>query len=68
MGIDLKGFRAVYKNELYNAVCAIPEFYGAIHDGIQQPTKLELWVISMDGIITMIRDDFSEFQFIKTVN
>lgn len=66
MGIDMRGFRVIYKNVIYNAINIMP-FLGNTPNQAQEPEKLEVWVLNADGVVTILRDNITAFQFVRIV-
>ena len=70
MGIDMRGFKVVYKERVYNALNMIwdwgehPED-NARKNGIVKPKFLTVVTLNEDGEVIAIYDEAFMFQFIR---
>lgn len=70
MGIDMRGFKVVYKERVYNALNMIwdwgehPED-NARKNGIAKPKFLTVVTLNEDGEVIAIYDEAFMFQFIR---
>lgn len=67
MGIDMRGFKVVYKERVYNALNMNIVFEGIEEDetGIAKPKFLDVVIINEDGNVCIIHDEIFMFQFIR---
>lgn len=71
MGIDMRGFKVVYKERVYNAINMnwgwkdCPPDIAAEEKGIAMPTYLDVVIIDEDGMVKMIHDEAFMFQFLR---
>lgn len=67
MGFDMRGFKMIYKERVYNIVWAEAIFtdkkYGEI--GMQKPEFIEIFIVNEDGELCVLYDKATEFQFIR---
>jgi len=74
MGIDMRGFKVVYKERVYNALNMnwewgdVPPDIEAQEKGIAKPKFLTVVTLNEDGEVLMLHDEAYMFQFLRTVN
>lgn len=69
MGTDMRGFKVVYKERVYNAIEMLCTFEGEAkkQPGESEPKFLAVLVLNEDGNIKMLEDEAFMFQFIRIV-
>ncbi|EOS40565.1 hypothetical protein C808_00620 [Lachnospiraceae bacterium M18-1] len=74
MGIDMRGFKVVYKERVYNALNmdwrwgdTSPEVE-AEEKGIAKPKFLTVVTLNEDGEVIMLHDESCMFQFLRITN
>ena len=67
MGIDMNGYKVIYRNEVYNCINIALDLSGTAETGFAKPKFLEVIVINKDNLITIIRDEAWTFQFVKDI-
>lgn len=71
MGIDMRGFKVVYKERVYNAVNMnwnwkdCPPDIEAREKGVAMPDFLDVLIIDEDGAVKLIHDEAFMFQFLR---
>lgn len=74
IGIDMRGFKVIYKERVYNALGIVeweskmPPDIDVRENGIAKPKDLTVAVINEDGEVLMIYDEAFMFQFIRSTN
>lgn len=66
--IDLMGFKVIYRNETYTAICAEPVFtnYETINsEGMYHPSILRVWILDERNHLTVISGNYYKFEFVK---
>lgn len=69
MGTDMRGFKVVYKERVYNALEMICGFESETQKqpGVSSPKFLTVLVLNEDGNVRMLEDEAFMFQFIRIV-
>lgn len=73
MGIDMRGFKVVYKERVYNALNMSWEWGerpedDAVEKGMAKPKFLSVIVLNEDGEVRLLHDETFMFQFIRITN
>lgn len=72
MEIDMRGFKVVYKERVYNTLHMSWEWgkaeADAIENGMGIPRFLTVTVLNEDGEIRLLHDETFMFQFIRITN
>ena len=74
MGIDMRGFKVVYKERLYNALNMCwryndtPPEIEAEEKGIAKPKFLTVVTLNEDGEVILLHDEACMFQFLRITN
>ncbi len=69
MGTDMRGFKVVYKERVYNALEMVCEFEEKARreTGESEPKLLMVLVLNEDGNVKMLEDEAFMFQFMRIV-
>ena len=69
MGTDMRGFKVVYKERVYNALEMVCEFgeEARKEPGESEPKFLMVLVLNEDGNVKMLEDEAFMFQFMRIV-
>lgn len=69
MGTDMRGFKVVYKERVYNALEMVCGFEDETRKetGESAPKFLTVLVLNEDGNVKMLEDEAFMFQFIRIV-
>ena len=69
MGTDMRGFKVVYKERVYNALEMVCSFEGEVRKetGESEPKFLTVLVLNEDGNVKMLEDEAFMFQFMRIV-
>ena len=69
MGTDMRGFKVVYKERVYNALEMVCEFgeEARKETGESEPKFLTVLVLNEDGNVKMLEDEAFMFQFMRIV-
>ena len=69
MGTDMRGFKVVYKERVYNALEMVCSFEGEARKetGESEPKFLTVLVLNEDGNVKILEDKAFMFQFIRIV-
>lgn len=70
MGIDMRGFRVIYKERIYNAlnmnwVWGENQEEEAREKGMAKPKFITVIILNEDGEIRLLHDETFMFQFIR---
>ena len=74
MGIDMRGFKVVYKERVYNALDMCwryndtPPEIEAEEKGIAKPKFLTVVTLNEDGEVIFLHDEACMFQFLRITN
>lgn len=73
MGIDMRGFKVIYKERVYNALNLNWEWgenpeAEAREKGMAKPKFLTVVILNEDGEVRLIHDETFMFQFIRITN
>lgn len=74
MGIDMRGFKVVYKERVYNALNMCwryndtPPEIEAEKKGIAKPKFLTVVTLNEDGEVILLHDEACMFQFLRITN
>lgn len=75
MGIDMRGFKVVYKERVYNALNMnwqwgrdTPPEIEAEEKGIAKPKFLTVVTLNEDGEVILLHDEACMFQFLRITN
>lgn len=73
MGIDMRGFKVIYKERVYNALNMNWEWnedpeQEARERGMATPKFLTVIILNEDGEIRLLHDETFMFQFIRITN
>ena len=65
--IDMKGYRVVHGNQVYDCLYAEPIWGDAMgpEDCCKYPKDLQLWVVDHSAKLAVITDSHSMFRFFK---
>ena len=64
MGIDMTGFKMIYKDQIYNCL-AMFHCSECCDDNKPKIVYLEVTFINLENRVELVRDDVSMFQFIS---
>lgn len=69
MGTDMRGFKVVYKERVYNALEMVCEFgeEARKEPSESEPKILMVLVLNEDGNVKMLKDEAFMFQFMRIV-
>ena len=70
MQIDLKGFKVIYDNKVYNTIAVNNIVFDDEYDPdnhFDKPDTICVWIIDEDNKLVLIHDKADRFQFVRSI-